>query len=71
MESLKAEILVAQIVKKQSTGIQTDQPLTLLKMSKVVTSNTSPNLYSSIIVAHAIPVSSADREIDLGIYILF
>lgn len=67
MKSLKAEILVAQTVKKQSTDIQMDKTLTLFKMSKVLTSNIFPNLYKPIIIAHVIPVSSEGRKIDLGI----
>lgn len=60
MESLKAEMMIPQNFKKQSTS---NQILIPLEMAGIIKSNTSfPNLYKLLNIAYTIPINNATRE---------
>jgi len=59
LESLKAEMMVAQNLKKQSTD---NKMMTPAEMAEIVSPNTFPNLYKLLNVAYTIPISSATCE---------
>lgn len=57
MGGLRTEMIVTQNVKEQSIYIQMYKMLTLLEMSKIVTSNIFSNLHKLIIVAYTILIN--------------
>lgn len=58
MESLKAETLLAQNVKKWSTNIEMGQIFIHLEMLKIIVYNTFQNLYKLIAVIYVILISN-------------
>jgi len=59
VESLKAEMMIAQNLKKQSTD---NKMMTPAEMAEIVSPNTFPNLYKLLNIAYTIPISSATCE---------